>query len=161
MLSFNQSRASIDTCSCLKAVKMVAELLFKILSTARSESLKTEVHRLRQLYNQQQQQQPQHLRQQRPACPESLELPLQFFSKLDLGPSIFKPTSLNANTSGAKPSKGGSSLYSSQVILSPCGKTIRRPSSYTIPPSCMTPGGKAFDGGMMGSPGASFMVHNS
>lgn len=158
---YDHERALLNAENVQLKQKLAALTQTQLLKEARSESLKTEVHRLRQLYNQQQQQQPQHLRQQRPACPESLELPLQFFSKLDLGPSIFKPTSLNANTSGAKPSKGGSSLYSSQVILSPCGKTIRRPSSYTIPPSCMTPGGKAFDGGMMGSPGASFMVHNS
>uniref|UniRef100_A0A7I4FCN6 BZIP domain-containing protein n=1 Tax=Physcomitrium patens TaxID=3218 RepID=A0A7I4FCN6_PHYPA len=156
---YDHERARLSAENVLLKQKLAALTKSQRLKEAHSESLKSEAHRLLQLYNQQQQQ-TQHHAERRSLSADILDLQLMRFSQLDIGPQIPKPKSPNGYTSVVRPSSGRPSLYPSKVISPPHDRIISRPSSHTIPPSCMAPGGKTLAGGMMGGSSTSFMVHN-
>ena len=144
--------------------------------TACNESLKKEVQRLLQIFNQQNQPQQQiQVVQHRPLSPNTYEITQQQFSNLDLGSTISKPKSPDLYSSGgtAKNSSGlSTSLFASGPVSSSqlrSTSNVIRPPSHSVKgvvsSSCMVPSnGKNLEGRMMGGSGtlpSDFMVHNS
>ncbi|KAG0562323.1 hypothetical protein KC19_9G137000 [Ceratodon purpureus] len=173
---YDRERALLSAENALLKQKLAALAKSQRLKDAYNETLKTEVQRLRQIASQQNQQAQQYSQlspQQQPLSPDSVELQLLRFSKLDLGlPNIPKPKSPTAYSSGAgRTSSGKPSLYPTKAISPTHTRNSnlnanRSPSSLTLrggvsPPSCMAPGGQTLGGGMMGGAGTSFMVRNS
>jgi hypothetical protein len=163
---YDHERALLNAENALLKQKLVALANTQQLKEAYNETLKTELHRLRQICKSQPMQHYSHQPIQRPLSPDALELQLLRFSKMDLGSPIMpKPKSPTAYTRTS--SSGRPSLYPSTKVISPTrspnsNNKPNRPSPQRIPPSCMAPGGggnKPLGGGMMG--GTSFMVQNS
>ncbi|CAM6020945.1 unnamed protein product [Sphagnum balticum] len=140
--------------------KMAAIVQGQLFKDAHNEGLKTELQRLRQLYQQQQLQQPQ---QQTTPSP-GYECQQQEFNNLDLGAS--HQSELNMvesdafpaglmNSSGEQPICDGSDILSPTLAYS---RSLPHGLNGMMPTSCMLPGnGKSLEGMMMGE----YMVHNS
>jgi hypothetical protein len=167
---YDHRRALLTAENVLLKQKLAAFSQNQRFKEAHNESLKKEVQRLLQIFNQQNQsQQPVQVIQHRPLSPNTYEIPQQQFNKLDLGPSIPKPKSPDLYSSGGT---GKNSLFAAGTVSS---SQIRSSSNVIRPPSqsvkgvssssCMVPSsGKNLEGRMMGGSGAlpsDFMVHNS
>nr|PNR51561.1 hypothetical protein PHYPA_010748 [Physcomitrium patens] len=146
--------------------KLAALTKAQRLKEALNESLKSEVQRLRQMFNQEQ---PPALQypQQRPLFLDVLDLQFLEFSKLDLGPPTTKPK-LPSVFEGVRGSSNRPSLYSTKVISfihAQDNNNADSPSSHAAKglalPSCMAPGGKAYGGGLMADASTSSLVNNS
>jgi hypothetical protein len=130
--------------------------------TAHNESLKKEVQRLLQIFNQQNQPQQQiQVVQHRPLSPNTYEITQQQFSNL------FSSGGTAKNSSGLSTSLFASGPVSSSQLRST--SNVIRPPSHSVKgvvsSSCMVPSnGKNLEGRMMGGSGtipSDFMVHNS
>ncbi|CAK9857593.1 unnamed protein product [Sphagnum jensenii] len=140
--------------------KMAAILQGQLFKDAHNEGLKTELQRLRQLYQQQQLQQPQ---QQTTPSP-GYECQQQEFNNLDLGASHHSDLNMvesDAFPAGLMNSSGEQPICDGSDILSPTlsySRSLPHGLNGMMPTSCMLPGnGKSLEGMMMGE----YMVHNS
>ncbi|KAG0576672.1 hypothetical protein KC19_5G098300 [Ceratodon purpureus] len=173
---YDHRRAMLTAENVLLKQKLAALSQSQRYKEAHNESLKKEVSRLLQIYNQQNHSQQQiQVVQHRPLSPNTYELAQQQFNKLDLGPNIPKPKSPDLYSSGGT-SKNSSGLSSSLFATGAVSSSQMRNSSNVIRPpaqsaksvvsaGCMVPSsGKNLEGRMMGSSGtlpSDFMVHNS
>ncbi|XP_024378643.1 uncharacterized protein [Physcomitrium patens] len=171
---YDHRRAFLTAENVLLKQKLAALSQSQRYKEAQNESLKKEVQRLLQIFNQQNQSQQQiQVVQHRPLSPNAYDIPQQF-SKLDLGPSIPKPKSpdLYSSGGGGKTSTElASSLFAGGVASSliRSGSNVIRPPSQSakgvVSSSCMvSSSGKSLEGRMMGGSGtlsSDFMVHNS
>lgn len=120
-------------CLCNYVWSALMTYILSVWIVAHKEALKKEVQGLRQLYNQQKQPQ-QHMQymQPRPLLSKDSDLPLNF-SKLDLGPPIPKPKSLDTHSSGPTKFSSGkpSPLYSAGSVV-PTPSWISNPSDMEL-----------------------------
>lgn len=172
---YDHRRALLTAENVLLKQKLAALSQSQRYKEAQNESLKKEVQRLLQIFNQQNQSQQQiQVVQHRPLSPNAFEISQQQLSKLDLGPNIPKPKSPDLYSSGVngKNSSGLSSSLFAGGVVSPqmrSGSNVVRPPSHPakvgVNTSCMAPSsGKNLEGRMMGGSGtlpSDFMVHNS